>query len=89
MTASVSVLMAEAQYLMKSNLRKGGRLILAHSWRMRSILVGKQDRGRGWLIICPPPPPAGSRDSWTLVLSLLYPLYSVQDHSPWADAVHS
>lgn len=46
MTMLASFLMAKAQYLMKSNLRKEGRVLLAH----RGRIWGGLSRGRRELI---------------------------------------
>lgn len=41
MTVSASFLMAKAQDLVKSNLRREGRVLLAHRWRIQPMVVGE------------------------------------------------
>lgn len=67
MTVLASFFMAKAQYLMKSNLRKVGRVLLAHRRRIQPGGGGGLSRGRRKLITLGLP--SGSRDSWVLGLS--------------------
>lgn len=41
MTVLASFFMAKAQYLMKSNLRKVGRVLLAHRWMIQPMGGGE------------------------------------------------